>query len=276
MEQIHIIVLSNILENKELTSLEKVILSLGYSYSIKKGYNLLTNVELGELLCMNENTIGKSRKSLIEKGYETKEKSKPYKYYITDKYKETKPKDKRDLIILPEVYSKNITVGSKLLWAEYNSLSNKGKGESFAKREYLAERLNCSLDSITNWYNELIENELISDTKLLGGAGKRQRRVKTVDFTKGSNSTILVSLDKRKEIWNEYIGDKATLRKAIQTEKDVWEFCKELYGNINGSDNKREIVSSLFHDLNNNKLKGSKILEFLSDNINKVIQTIEY
>ncbi len=270
MKEIGIKITASIVENKELSSLSKLILGLGFTYSQMAGYNMLTNKEIAELFSINENTIGKHRKTLLDKGYERNEKG---KYYLTDKYKEFKPIHKRDIIIPSEVYKKRINVGAKLLWGEYNSLSNKGQNEAFAARDYYAARLNCSVDSITNWFMELVDNELLSDYGLFGGRGARQRRVKTVDFSKGSNSMIPVALERRKEIWNEYIGDKSYLKRNVNTEKQAWEYAKDLRMNIIAGENEREIVSSLLADIDT-KMKGTDILDKLREIIQEALKGI--
>ena len=273
MEKIVIEGKSEIVENNELNPTEKLILFLSYTFSKSKlGYTVLTNKEIGEIFSINENTIGKYRKKLVERGYEVKEKN---KYYLTDKYLEVNPKSKRDLKIPYEVYSKKISSGSKLLWGEHNSLSNRGKIESFASREYLSNRLNCSIDSITNWTNELIESDLLSDYNLVGSGGSRQRRVKTIDFSKGSNNLIQVSLERRKEIWEEFIGSKSSLKQQVTSIKSASEFVKDLYVNIQQSDNKREVVSSLRNDVEN-KIKGSILLDKLRDYILVMLKEINF
>jgi len=270
MKEVTIKLHKSIIENKELNSGEKLILSLDYSLSTKLGYNAYTNKDMAELFAMNVNTVGKYRNSLFEKGFVRKEQN---GYYITDKYKQTKAKDRRDPKLPPDVYRKKINTGAKLLWGEYNSLSNKGKKESFAKRGYLANRLNCSEDSITNWFNELVKNDLLSDYRLIGGKGSRQRRVKTVDFSKGSKSTIPVAMERRKEIWNEYIGNKSYLKKHIKTDKDIWEFTKELSVTIRGNEDQREIISSLLYDLES-KMKGTDKLDSLRLSVDNTLREI--
>lgn len=270
MKEINLKIPFSIVENKHLNHIEKLIFSLSYNYHSKLGYNELSNLEISKLFSLSENTVGKYRRSLVEKGYEKKRQS---TYFITKKYKEFKSTSKGAIIIPPEVYKLKMNAGAKLLWGLYNSLSNGGKKESFASREYLAEKLNCSKESITNYLMELVKNNTLSDYSILSGKGTKQRRVKTVNFS--TKSTVPVAYDRRKEIWKEFIGYKADLKKELQSERSVYEFVKEVYLEIKDHQDKREIISSILYDVDS-RLKGTDILESLRDLLKKELKELLY
>ncbi|MCH2229818.1 MAG: hypothetical protein MK105_05690 [Crocinitomicaceae bacterium] len=82
MKEINLKIPSSIVENQQLNHIEKLILSLSYNYHSKLGFNELSNLEIATLFSLSENTVGKYRRSLVEKGFEKKRKT---TYFITKK-----------------------------------------------------------------------------------------------------------------------------------------------------------------------------------------------
>ncbi|MEI3791553.1 MULTISPECIES: hypothetical protein [unclassified Chryseobacterium] len=178
-----------ILMNSELSLNEKLLLGLDFSLKSKLGFNQITNKDVGGLFNLHPNIIGDCRKSLIEKGYLKKE---GRQYFLSDHYKtaekseesneNTKNKDQRNIKLPFEIYSdKTLKTGEKLLWGEYNSIS-KGEKEYFAKREYTADRLSVSVESVSNWTKSLNERGLFKKYQIVTGYHKHQRKIITCRF----------------------------------------------------------------------------------------------
>ncbi|WP_374465647.1 hypothetical protein [Chryseobacterium sp.] len=178
-----------ILMNSELSLNEKLFLGLDFSLKNKLGFNQVTSKDVGKLFNLHPNIVGDCRKSLLEKGYLLKE---GRKYFLTDYYKtveeseesqeNTKNKDRRNIKIPFEVYSNRaLNKGEKLLWGEYNSISKGVKGY-FASREYTANRLNVSVESVTNWTKSLNEKGLFKKYEIVSGYYTHQRKIITCRF----------------------------------------------------------------------------------------------
>lgn len=178
-----------ILMNLELSLNEKLLLGLDLSLKSKLGFSQITNKDVGKLFNLHPNIIGDCRKSLIEKGYLKKE---GRQYFLSDHYKtaekseesyeNTKNKDQRNIKLPFEIYSnKALKTGEKLLWGEYNSIS-KGVKEYFASREYTANRLNVSVESVTNWTKSLNEKGLFKKYEIVTGYYTHQRKIITCRF----------------------------------------------------------------------------------------------
>lgn len=179
-----------ILANRELSTTEKLILALDYSFSGKKGFNALTNVDVGKLLQLHQNSVGKYRKQLLESGYLEKDATDKRKLILTDKLKKVKiplinrKEDNRTIIIPFEIYNHpELQPGSKLLWGEYNSMSRTEKGY-FQKRETTATRFDVSTDSITNWTKELEQYDFLEEYTVKSGYHTKQKIVRTKDLRK--------------------------------------------------------------------------------------------
>ena len=220
--KITIVIPLHILEDKSLSKLQILILSVGYIFHQKLGFNALNNVDLSEMLGVNVNTLGKERKGLVSMGYEV---IKDHKYYLTEKvekmksdrdsYKE-RTKEKREILLPHQIYSiKNLSAGAKLLWAEYNSLSKGDLGYCNASREYLAKRLNCNEDSISNWNKKLDALGTLSHNELKSGKNKRQMIVETRKFKEGEEFIVNDSLKKGAK--NE------VLKPDIKKKPEVWD-----------------------------------------------------
>jgi len=178
-----------VLSNSELSLNEKLILGLDFSLKSKLGFDQITNKDVGGLFNLHPNVIGNCRKSLVEKGYLMKE---GRKYFLTDHYKtveeseeiqgNTSRKDRRNIKIPFEVYSNRaLNKGEKLLWGEYNSIS-KGEKEYFASREYTANRLNVSVESVSNWTTSLNAKGLFKKYQIVTGYYTHQRKIITCRF----------------------------------------------------------------------------------------------
>lgn len=183
-----------ILSNKELSTNEKLVLSLDYTYSLKKGYNILTNVDIGKLFGLHYNIVGSCRKSLIETGYLVRDPEDKRLYILTDKFKSIEitlingKRDKRTIILPFEIYNHpDLQTGAKLLWGEYNSMSKTEKGY-FSKRDTTSKRMTVSVGSISNWTKELKYYDLI-EYKLNSGYYTKQKIVRAKDLTKKVGDT---------------------------------------------------------------------------------------
>jgi len=98
--------------------------------------------------------------------------------------KKEKIKTKRNIKLPIDVYShKELKTGEKLLWGEYNSIS-KGEKEYFARREYTANRMNASVESISKWAKSLYEKGLFKKYEIVTGYYTHQRRIITCRFDK--------------------------------------------------------------------------------------------
>jgi len=169
---------SQVLSNTELTNNQKVILGLDYTLSLKKGFNKLTNIQLGKMLNIHPNIVCKARKSLVRLNYLTRDRT---IYRLTDKYKSFKVKDKRQIILLGYIYTnRGLSTGSKLLWGEYNSFCRTNENY-FGSRKFTSVRLGCSKESVSNWTKELL-NEGLIDYQLKSGYCTKQKVVVTKDF----------------------------------------------------------------------------------------------
>lgn len=180
-----------ILSNMELSFNEKLILSLDYTLSFKRGYNKYTNLYIGELFGINQNIVGKCRRQLVEKRYLVKDADDKRFYRLTDKLDnvEITLKDKREVLLPFEVYNHpHLQTGAKLLWGEYNSMS-KGDKEYFSKRDTTANRLNASKESITIWTKQLNEYGFLDKYEHNSGYYTKQKIVKTRDLTKRVGDT---------------------------------------------------------------------------------------
>lgn len=175
--------------NKELNISEKLVLALDYSFSSKKGYTILSNVEIGKLLNLHQNTVGKNRKSLIEKGYLEKDsKDKRKHILITKKLDKVElplingKTDRRTLILPFEIYNNpNLTDGAKLFWGDVHSFRENKEGY-YQQRETTALRFNVSEDSITNWTKELNRLELLEEYEIKSGYYWKQRTIRTKEI----------------------------------------------------------------------------------------------
>ncbi len=178
-KQLSLRIHSKILSDKNLSFNQKLILGLDYTLSKKLGYTKMSNTNIGKMFNIHPNIISYSRRKLIKQGYIERKQG---KYYITNLYKQSKVKDLREILLPYQVYNhKTLTTGAKLLWGEYNSIS-KGERKYFASRAYTANRLNASVESITNWTKLLDENNLLTLYDHQMGFCRSQRVVVTKIF----------------------------------------------------------------------------------------------
>lgn len=207
-ERLNIKVPPKILSNKELSENEKLILSLDYTFDLKKGFNIMTNVDIGKLLSLHPNIVGLCRKSLINKNYLIKN-SEDKRIHLLTKKLDTLVLpiingkiDKRECIIPFEIYNNpHLKTGAKLLWGEYNTMRKTIRGY-FAKRETTSQRMNVSVGSITNWTKQLYQFDFLEEYEVISEYYKKQKIVKTVEFKRNkevSNSIISNEFENEKE-----------------------------------------------------------------------------
>jgi len=178
----------DILSDKELSLNEKLLLGLDYSLKKKLGFNQITNLEIGNLLNVHPNIIGSCRKKLVQKEYVIK---KGRRYILQERNNSEKTsdnssqlelKDKRNIRIPFEIYHHpELKTGEKLLWGEYNSIS-KGEKYYYAKREYTANRLGVSVESVSNWTTSLHKKGCFSKYEIISGYYTHQRKIITCRF----------------------------------------------------------------------------------------------
>lgn len=178
-KRIALIIPSAVLYDHRLSLNDKLVLGIDYCFKKKLDYNSMPNTEIGCLLKLHPNIISKSRRKLLKLGYLRKEKR---NYYLNDIDLSVSKEDQRDLIIPFWVYHSNLSSGSKLLWAEYNSFSNNGKSY-YASREFSAKRLGCTKESITNWTKELLQKDFLKYYELKSGYCTKQRSIVTYKFS---------------------------------------------------------------------------------------------
>lgn len=211
-ERLNIKVSPKILTNKELSENEKLILSLDYTYSFKKGHTIYTNVDIGKLFSLHENIIGLCRRSLITKGYLIKDTKDKRIHYLTDKLmsvelpiiNEEKQGKYESQCILPfEIYNHSeLTTGAKLLWGEYNTLS-KTKHGYVKKRKTTSKIMNVSVGSITNWTKQLFDCNFLKVYVVNYGYYTNQKVIRTIEF----NREISKSIDEFGDILDDGIKD---------------------------------------------------------------------
>lgn len=187
-KRLNLKVSAEILSNTELNLSEKLVLSLDYTLSTKRGYNIITNLSIGELLRLHPNIVSGCRRNLIKKGYLIKDDNDKRVYRLTDKLKSVEiplingKKDVRTIVIPFEIYNHpHLQTGSKLLFGEYNSMSKSEKGY-FSKRDTTSKRMNVSIGSITNWTKELERFNLLFEYKIKSGYYTKQKTVRTKEF----------------------------------------------------------------------------------------------
>ncbi len=172
---------SKILTDYSLSFNDKLILGFDFYFVDKMEHNRLLNTEISELLHLHKNIVSRSRKHLIEVGILRKQNR---IYYLNDIDLFVEKGDARDVVIPYWIYNnKNLSTGSKLLWGEYNSIS-KGKKSYFASREFTANKLGCSVQSVSKWTKELDDNNLLKSYKVVAGYGTKQKRIVTCTFSK--------------------------------------------------------------------------------------------
>ena len=71
-----------VLSNVEMSFNEKIILGLDYTFSLIKGYNVLSNIQIGKMFNLHPNIVGYCRKNLLKNGYLLKDKR---SYFLTEK-----------------------------------------------------------------------------------------------------------------------------------------------------------------------------------------------
>jgi hypothetical protein len=197
-KRLNIKVPPTILTNRELMDNEKLILSLDYTFSLKIGFNIMTNVDIGKLLSLHENIVGLCRKSLIKKGYLVKDLEDKRIHRLTDKLNSVVPivnektgaKYESECILPFEIYNHNeITTGAKLLWGEYNTLSRTEDGY-IKKRETTSIIMNVSVGSITNWTKQLSIYGFLKEYEIKSEYYKKQKVVRTIEFSRKSEDYI--------------------------------------------------------------------------------------
>ncbi|NMH23955.1 hypothetical protein [Flavobacterium solisilvae] len=198
-KRLNIKVYPKILTNRELSDNEKLILSLDYTFDLKKGYTIYTSVDIGKLLSLHPNIVRLCRKSLIKKGYLVNDLDNKQIHRLTDKLKsieyliiddEENKKYITECVLPFEIYNHSeLTTGAKLLWGEYNTLSKLPDGY-VKKRETTAKIMNVSVGSISNWTKQLLKQQFLSEYEIKSEYRKKQKVVRTIEFSREEENPI--------------------------------------------------------------------------------------
>lgn len=198
-KRLNIKVSPKILTNRELSDNEKLILSLDYTFDLKKGYTIYTNVDIGKFLSLHPNIVRLCRKSLIKKGYLVVDKENKQIHRLTDKLKSSEfliinekeqTEFKTECVLPYEIYhNRELTTGAKLLWGEYNALSKTPDGY-VKKRETTAKIMNVSVGSISNWTKQLLMQQFLSEYEVKSEYRTKQKVVRTIEFSREEENPI--------------------------------------------------------------------------------------
>ncbi|MGB6092922.1 MAG: helix-turn-helix domain-containing protein [Moheibacter sp.] len=174
----NILIPSEILELK-ITANEKIVLGFIYSLNNIRDITTMSNKRIAKYLCLSENTISTTLKSLQQLTFIEKQSK---GYVLSEEVKQAVNSSGERSILLPfEVFHSKLPSGAKLLWGEYNSLS-KGKKVYFGGRKYISERLRISESSISNYTTLLYDNQFLIKNELFSGYKYKQRGVVTKKF----------------------------------------------------------------------------------------------
>lgn len=169
---------SEILKLK-ITNNEKIV--LGFICSLNNIGNItsMSNKRIAEYLCLSENTVSTTLKSLQQHTFIEK---KLKGYVLSEEAQQSIDSSKERLIVLPfEIFHSQLPSGAKLLWGEYNSFS-KGENVYFASRKFVSERLRISESSISNYTTLLYDNNFLIKNELFSGYKFKKRSVITTKF----------------------------------------------------------------------------------------------
>lgn len=171
----NILIPSDVLELK-ITTNEKIVLGFIYSLNNIGQITTMSNKRIAEYLCLSENTISTTLKSLQQLTFIEKLSK---GYVLSEEVQQSVNSSKERSILLPfEVFHSKLPSGAKLLWGEYNSLS-KGERAYFGSRKYISGRLRISESSISNYTTLLYDNQFLIKNELFSGYKFKKRSVVT-------------------------------------------------------------------------------------------------
>jgi len=171
----NILIPSEVLELK-ITTNEKIVLGFMYSLNNIGQITTMSNKRIAEYLCLSENTISTTLKSLKQLTFIEKLSK---GYVLSEEVQQSVNSSKERSILLPfEVFHSKLPSGAKLLWGEYNSLS-KGERAYFGSRKYISGRLRISESSISNYTTLLYDNQFLIKNELFSGYKFKKRSVVT-------------------------------------------------------------------------------------------------
>lgn len=176
----NIIIASEILKLK-INPNEKIV--LGFIYSLNKIGEITTmsNKRIAEYLCLSENTISTTLKSLQQLTFIEKQ---PKGYVLSEEMQQLIfTSVERNILLVFEVFHSELPCGAKLLWGEYNSLS-KGVKAYYGSRKYIRERLKISESSISNYTTLLYDNQFLIKNELFSSYKFKKRGVVTKRFNR--------------------------------------------------------------------------------------------
>jgi DNA-binding CsgD family transcriptional regulator len=172
----NILISSEILKLK-ITTNEKIV--LGFICSLKNTITTMSNKRIAEYLCLSENTMSTTLKSLQQLTFIEKHLN---GYIVSEEVKQSIHNSIERSILLPfEIFHSELPSGAKLLWGEFNSIS-KGEKVYFASRKFTSERLRISESSISNYTTLLYDNQFLIKKEIFSGYKFKTRGVVTAKF----------------------------------------------------------------------------------------------
>ncbi len=177
-KRFNILIPSEILE-LNITTNEKIVLGFICSLDNKAGITTMSNKRIAKYLCLSENTISTTLKSLQELTFIEKQSK---GYVLSEEVQKASFSSGERSILLPfEIFHSKLPSGAKLLWGEYNSFS-KGEKVCTAGRKYISERLKISESSISNYTTLLYDNQFLVKNEIFSGYKFKKRGVVTKKF----------------------------------------------------------------------------------------------
>lgn len=167
-----------ILELK-ITTNEKIVLGFIYSLNNIGGITTMSNKRIAKYLCLSENTISTTLKSLRELTFIEKLSK---GYVLSEEVQQSvNSLKKRGILLVYEVFHSKLPSGAKLLWGEYNSIS-KGIKAYYGSREKITERLRISESSISTYTTLLYDNQFLVKYEVFSDNKFKKRTVITKRF----------------------------------------------------------------------------------------------
>ena len=174
----NILISSEILK-LNITTNEKIVLGFICSLNNIGKITTMSNKRIAEYLCLSENTISTTLKSLQQLTFIEKQLK---GYVLSEEAQQSIVSSVERSILLPfEIFHSQLPSGAKLLWGEYNSLS-KGEKVYYASRKFISERLRISESSISNYTTLLYDNQFLIKNELFSGYKFKKRSVVTKKF----------------------------------------------------------------------------------------------
>ena len=162
-----------------ITTNEKIVLGFIYSLNNIGGITTMSNKRIAKYLCLSENTISTTLKSLRELTFIEKLHN---GYVLSEEVQQSvNSLKKRAILLVYEVFHSDLPSGAKLLWGEYNSISMGVKVCQTSRKE-ITKRLRISGSSISTYTTLLYDNQFLVKYELFSDYKFRKRGVVTKRF----------------------------------------------------------------------------------------------